>query len=59
MAIGEMERGGYLSRLWLGRDQRLSVESVRTWERTYRRPASESVRGEITHARTRNFRVSE
>jgi hypothetical protein len=53
-AIAEMERGGYLRRIWLGRDQRLSVESVETWERLHQEPANEPMRGEIAKLRAAN-----
>lgn len=34
-AIGEMETGGYLKRLFIGSDQRVSLESVAMWERLH------------------------
>jgi hypothetical protein len=30
--VAEMEQGGYLRRIWLGRHQRIAVESVERWE---------------------------
>lgn len=36
-ALGEMERAGYLRRLWLGRVQRVGLESIERWEEAHAR----------------------
>lgn len=51
-AIGGMERGGYLRRIYLGRVQRVALDSVETWERLHSLPQGES-RAEIAGMRQR------
>jgi hypothetical protein len=51
-AVAEMEAGGYLKRLWLGRVQRLSIESVQTWEALHSKAGVDSDRATIAVLRT-------
>jgi hypothetical protein len=54
-AIGEMERDGYLQRIWLGRVQRIAAESVGRWEALHSQPAAEPLtKGRIAALRAAN-----
>lgn len=51
-AIAEMEAGGYLKRIWLGRVQRVGIESVERWEALHTKPEVNTDRGVIATLRT-------
>lgn len=54
-AIREMGQGSYLNRIFLGRktDQRISLDSIHTWESLHARPEDET-RTEVVELRERN-----
>jgi hypothetical protein len=49
-ALTDMERGGYLRRIYLGRVQRVALDSIETWERLHSSPRGES-RAEVAGMR--------
>jgi hypothetical protein len=51
-AVAEMEQAGYLKRIWLGRVQRLSIESVERWEGLHATAALDTDRATIASLRT-------
>jgi hypothetical protein len=51
-AIADMERAGYLQRIYLGSVQRVALDSVETWERLHSSPQGES-RAEVPTLRRR------
>jgi hypothetical protein len=53
-AIAEMEVGGYLKRMWLGRHQRIALESVEHWEAAHVKPRQDNVRSTVVKLRAAN-----
>jgi hypothetical protein len=54
-AVSEMERGGYLNRIYLfGGDQRIALRSVETWERLHAYPPAEDSRVQVVALRVAN-----
>ena len=51
-AIAEMDAGGYLQRIWLGRVQRVSIEAVERWEALHSKPRPNSDRATIAVLRS-------
>jgi hypothetical protein len=49
-ALAEMERASYLQRIYLGSVQRVSLDSIETWERLHSSPQGES-RAEVSTLR--------
>ena len=51
-AISEMDAAGYLQRVWLGRVQRVSVDSVEKWEALHSKADVDTDRSTIATLRT-------
>ncbi len=50
-AIAEMEHRGWLRRMWVGRHQRIALESVQRWEAEHVDPPRNTVRSKVTKLR--------
>ncbi len=53
-AIAEMQVKGYLKRMWLGRHQRITLESVERWETEHSAPEPNTVRSTVAGLRAAN-----
>ena len=55
-AIAEMEREGYLRRIWLGRVQRIALESLERWEQAHSTSSREADSDSAASLRAANDR---